>query len=419
MGLDRLGLLKGSRTFASTHLLRPRPQTRSYTSGYARPVEPPQPDSQTIKVADNRLLGFAEYGDLLAGVPIFYFHGLPASRLDCAAWNDFISNRIRLISIDRPGIGLSTFQPDRKILDWPTDVLRLADRLNIDTFRVLGVSGGGPYALACAYALPQDRLKGVGVLAGIAPWHAATEGMRLGGRIRWNAAALAPALYSKIWWAFHVRDAQDPDPKRWYARQEKNMKVQGMNHQSVYQNQNVRIAQMESQRPAFVQGLDGLIHDLRLLTSSWGFDLEDIKFEGVRLWYGGNDTNYPAEMGRYMAARLRGSKLSIYPNETHDMMTGTRARVKTILRGVIGKFYSGCEICGRRGITLTRHHLIPQSVQASRHRPADLAMLCKACHVFVHKMASNKDLASEYSTVDLILEREDVQRFASWVGNRW
>ncbi len=54
---------------------------------------------------------------------------------------------IRLIGIDRPGMGRSQFQKRRCLLDWPDDVMELADYLGIERFAVLGVSGGGPYAL--------------------------------------------------------------------------------------------------------------------------------------------------------------------------------------------------------------------------------------------------------------------------------
>jgi pimeloyl-ACP methyl ester carboxylesterase len=75
---------------------------------------------------------------------------------------------IRVIALDRPGFGGSTFQPNRGLLDWPRDVAEAADILGIDRFDVLGVSAGGPYALACGHALA-DRITRVGVVVGLAP----------------------------------------------------------------------------------------------------------------------------------------------------------------------------------------------------------------------------------------------------------
>jgi len=91
--------------------------------------------SKTIKLKDGRLLGYAEYG-APEGKPIFYFHGFPGSRLDWPLFDtaDAIAARLnaRIIAVDRPGTGLSDFKRDRKILDWPDDVIELADALQID-----------------------------------------------------------------------------------------------------------------------------------------------------------------------------------------------------------------------------------------------------------------------------------------------
>jgi hypothetical protein len=89
---------------------------------------------------------------------------------------------------------------------------------------------------------------------------------------------------------------------------------------------------------------------------------------------------------------------------------------------------SACEICGRDWIDLTFHHLIPRFVHAKAvkrgwHTEDELqsgAWLCRACHSFVHRVANHEELAREYYTVEKLLEREDVRKFAGWVGRvRW
>jgi pimeloyl-ACP methyl ester carboxylesterase len=105
------------------------------------------------------------------GSPLFYFHGSPGSRL---AWKLFAEPGlaeelgIRLIVPDRPSLGHSDFQPRRTLGDWPTDITPLADHLGLTQFAVLGYSGGGPYALACALKIP-ERLTPVGIVSGTAP----------------------------------------------------------------------------------------------------------------------------------------------------------------------------------------------------------------------------------------------------------
>jgi len=103
-----------------------------------------------LRLNDGRLLGYAEFGDP-GGTPVMFFHGFPGSRLEGALGHEAAERAaVRMICIDRPGMGLSTFQPGRRMLDWPADVAALADALGIGRFAVGGVSGGGPYAAVCA-----------------------------------------------------------------------------------------------------------------------------------------------------------------------------------------------------------------------------------------------------------------------------
>ena len=124
-----------------------------------------------FRLADSRFLAYAEYGDPDAA-PVFLFHGLPGSRL---AWGslpvDPFPEGIRVVAPDRPGYGRSDPKPDRSLLDWADDVFALADHLSLDRFSVIGVSGGGPGALACAAKSP-SRIKQVGVVVGPAPTNA-------------------------------------------------------------------------------------------------------------------------------------------------------------------------------------------------------------------------------------------------------
>ena len=110
---------------------------------------------KVLSLRDGRVLCYAEYGDP-SGKPFFFFHGLPGSRRQRHPDNSIASEiGARIIAIDRPGYGLSDFQPGRKLLDWPGDVAQLADCLKIEQFSAIGVSGGGPYLLACAYKMPE------------------------------------------------------------------------------------------------------------------------------------------------------------------------------------------------------------------------------------------------------------------------
>jgi hypothetical protein len=118
--------------------------------------------------------GYASYGTPPSPtVPrILYCHGFPGSRLEAAIIADFsFSNPFRVLAIDRPGMGLSIFQPNRRILDWPADVLALMDWLKIERFHIVGDSGGAPYALVCAKEIPRTRILSVFIVFGIYSWH--------------------------------------------------------------------------------------------------------------------------------------------------------------------------------------------------------------------------------------------------------
>lgn len=136
--------------------------------------------NQQFQLSDGRRLGYDERG-APAGKPVFYLHGSPSSRVES---NLFVSDEllqslnVRLIAVDRPGMGLSDFQPNRRLLDFPNDLLALADHLKIERFAILAYSGGGPYGEACALSIP-DRLTRVGIVSGAAPFNlpGLTEGI--------------------------------------------------------------------------------------------------------------------------------------------------------------------------------------------------------------------------------------------------
>jgi pimeloyl-ACP methyl ester carboxylesterase len=122
-------------------------------------------------VVKKRKFGIYEYG-IESGPVVFYFHGFPGSRLDGFLFDfDTVASNLglRIIAIDRPGIGNSEFKINRKLQDWVFDVSNIADHLKIDKFSVLAISGGAPYALAIASGLP-DRLHSVSIVSGMGPF---------------------------------------------------------------------------------------------------------------------------------------------------------------------------------------------------------------------------------------------------------
>ena len=179
-----------------------RANLRRLTKFTSRTMATHARQNQTFSLPDRRVLGFAEYG-VPDGKPVLYFHGYPSSRLEAEPADEMARCRgLRFIALDRPGFGLSTPQPHRRILDWPKDVQAFAKGMRLPPFAVLGLSGGGPFALACAHALPRDMLTAVGLFASGPPWVAGAQHMSLIRRVTCVAAKHWPSGLRVVFDAF-------------------------------------------------------------------------------------------------------------------------------------------------------------------------------------------------------------------------
>ena len=274
-----------------------------------------------ITLADGRRLGFAEFGKK-QGRPVFYFHGFPGSRLE-AKLADGISreSEVRFIGIDRPGYGRSSFKPARTFIDWADDVAELADARGIDRFSILGVSGGGPYAAACACKMP-ERLDIVGIICGMGPvdppdllrgmpW-LYRQGLRLAGRLPGIAAALYP--FSAFFFRYY--------PERMLSIL--SGKVAGPDKIALKNEALIKVLSA-SFREAFRKSLRWPAIDVALYSRPWGFALEDID-SAVHLWHGEKDWIVPPEMGRYMARSIPNCRATFYPDEGHFSIFLNRIR---------------------------------------------------------------------------------------------
>jgi pimeloyl-ACP methyl ester carboxylesterase len=270
-------------------------------------------DSQTITLSDGRQLGFAEYGDA-AGAPIFYFHGFPGARLEARLMNDVAAARkARVIAVDRPGIGLSDFQPNRRIVDWPRDVSELADQLGIDKFIVVGASGGGPYAAVCARALA-DRVTSAAFLAGAAPIRApnAMDGMSTQNRLLFSIARWVPPLGDLITWGL-ARTTGDRDTLMSQITRSSSPEDRRL----LDERPDVLEALYDAFVEAFKQGSRGARWELRLYGRPWGFRLDKITVP-VALWQGEKDANVPPSMGRYLADTIPDCRATFLPDDGHS-----------------------------------------------------------------------------------------------------
>ncbi|HEY1011586.1 MAG TPA: alpha/beta hydrolase [Herpetosiphonaceae bacterium] len=270
--------------------------------------------AQTISLPDGRALGFAEYGPP-DGFPVIGFFGAGA-RLMRPPDDQTSAAGVRLITAERPGFGLSSPQPGRRLLDWPADVAALADALGLGRFAIVGASQGGPYAMACAYAL-QERLSVVGLISSLAPFEApgVLEGMA-------RQLRLLPVIARRMPWLLLLsQKLAAPMARRNPARLIRAM------FRGLPPNDAAVLASHPAVNPIFLhdapeiyrQGGAGVAADIQLVTHPWGFRLEDIRAP-VLLWQGEDDRNVPPAMGRYLARAIPGCQATFVPDAGHFMI---------------------------------------------------------------------------------------------------
>jgi pimeloyl-ACP methyl ester carboxylesterase len=265
-----------------------------------------------LNLADARTLSYAEYGDP-QGQPLMYFHGWPSSRLE-AEMVDAPARRhhLRIIAPDRPGFGRSDFQSGRRLIDWPADVIELANELGLDRFSILGPSGGGPYAAVCAWKIP-ERLRSVGIVSGQSPTDdpSVLAGMRPLNRRLALIGRWAPWLFRPLSWP--VIRALKREPDGYLARLMSDLPEPD---RKVMVRAEIRKPLQNGALEAFRNGSRGAALENALYARPWGFDLGAITME-VHLWYGELDLNVPPAMGRYLASAIPNCHARFYPNEGH------------------------------------------------------------------------------------------------------
>lgn len=274
---------------------------------------PSRTDNQ-IKLRDGRNLGYAEYGDP-QGQPVLHFHGTPSSRYEGSRPAvDEIATRLgaRVILPERPGFGLSDYRPKREILDWPDDVIALADALNLDRFAVMGLSGGGPYVAACAFKIP-GRLSAAGIISGLGPLDApgAFDGMAKSDRQLFYFARKFPWLLRPLAW-YMVRGLRK-NPNRTIEQLLTDLPEPD---KAAMAQPDVKEMLIKMASGGVQQGARGTAWEYVLFTRPWGFRLEDIPLP-VHLWHGELDAACPINMGRHVAESIPDCRAKFFPQEGH------------------------------------------------------------------------------------------------------
>ena len=274
-------------------------------------VAPAEADRE-VTLGDGRRLAYNVYGDP-SGPPVLYLHGFPGSRLEAGLTNAVATRLgLRLVAPDRPGLGRSDPLPGRTLLDWAADAEELADLLGMERFPVLGVSGGAPYALACAHRLG-GRLTRTAVVAGMAPPDTpqGTRGMRWFGRLELFLARHWPSLAGLLFRVAVKAVLRHPRGMPvWTAGT-----LPKADRRVMVRPEIARLYQ-DSVRESVRQGFAANLEELGLLARPWGFSLNGIGGP-VALWHGEADVTVPVSMGRYLEHRLPRCWATYYPRDGH------------------------------------------------------------------------------------------------------
>lgn len=281
---------------------------------------------QTVGLPDGRTLSYAEFGDP-QGYPLMVFHGYPSCRLEAWFIHAMVERKgIRLISPDRPGFGRSTFLPGRRIIDYPSDIRALADHLNLERFAIVGTSGGGPYAIACAKDIPANRLSAVGLLASAGPW--AIEGdperkkeLMKGERFTtkfWAGAVKHAPRLTKLVTTLVIGSAKWMFSQKWFvsrldSKLRRTEAKEGKDLEEDYRDgpgpgERLALAFKET----FHQGSPAMLQEAAILFSPWGYDVKQVNYDKIQIWHGTKDINAPLNQIQYIVDRLPHCELKTF-----------------------------------------------------------------------------------------------------------
>jgi pimeloyl-ACP methyl ester carboxylesterase len=265
---------------------------------------------------DDRHLAVETSGDE-DGFPVFLMHGMPGSRSGPKPRGIVLYRLgVRLICYDRPGYGGSSRLPKRRVADAAADVRAIADFLKLGQFAVVGRSGGGPHALACAAADQlADRLTRAAVLVSMAPadapgldWY---DGMTASNIKAYRDATSDPMRLIESLTMRAERIQRDPGSQVAFPEDELIP-----SDRKVVDDVMLRRLLAESFAEAVKYGADGWIDDALALCQHWGFEPGSIDVP-VRIWHGAQDQFSPVAHAHWLASRIPRAEVEVQPGVGH------------------------------------------------------------------------------------------------------
>lgn len=279
-----------------------------------------------LRTEDGRVIAYEEAGDRGAA-PVLLCHGLADSRLSVQSLlPEARELGLRLISPDRPGIGGTERRRLGRLGDWAQDAARILDALGLERAALLGVSGGGPYAAACAALIP-GRVTSLLLVAPLGAPGWPTAGMAASERLALRLAAAAPEFGG---WAMGALAGLARSAPGAFLRLTE-IAQPGADVDAL-RDPAARETFLTSYTEAFAQGWQGVAQDLRLLTRPWGFELSGIAAP-TQVLHGDADITVPLEHSRRYAAAIPGAQLRVFPGDGHFSIF---SHARDVLAGLAG-----------------------------------------------------------------------------------
>src|SRR5665648_252024 len=271
-------------------------------------------ETEYLLLTDGRRLAYCQYGDL-QGVPLFYAHGGPGSRLEGAIFHDQAAKYgLRLIATDRPGMGQSTYKPDRKLLDYPHDISELADKLGFEKFGVMGWSSGGAYSVVCAYEIAERLLFNISLCGytNFVELPGAAEMLETKvDRISVGLSRRFPRLFQTFFDLFSFGVKHFPE-----AFYKETARALSKSDQEIMADPNFKKHFIADQKEAFTPGSKGSALDAVEQYKDWGFRLEEISAK-VHVFHGSEDKLVPFAFGQHLAENIPDSEFHILEGQGH------------------------------------------------------------------------------------------------------
>jgi pimeloyl-ACP methyl ester carboxylesterase len=266
------------------------------------------------------------------GAPVFLLHGTPGSRHGPKPRSIALFRLgVRLVTYDRPGYGGSTRVAGRRVRDAAADVAAIADALGIQEFCVVGRSGGGPHALACA-ALLGDRVRRAAVLVGLAPSNAPGldwfDGMGDGNTDEFSTADSDSSRLAERLRLRSDRIRRDPQ-----------FLVEGLLRQMAepdrrfVERPDIRRLLGLTYAEALRDGPWGWIDDVLAFRNDWGFELDAIRCP-VRLWHGADDNFAPVGHSRWLGRHIPTAEIQVEMDKAHFGAVEALPKILMWLRAV-------------------------------------------------------------------------------------